>query len=370
MKPKCVAACALLCGLLGIVARAGAAPVQWKVEDGGNGHFYSVVGVARGISWADANAATVARGSGWHLATITSAEENAFVYGLVAGKPQFWKCCKGLVVTGPWLGAQRSGAGGAFSWVGGEAFTYTNWADGQPGAGDRVTLSANNVADSPQWAVSSGTRSDVVSYVMETEQPESIVAAVEQPTCLGVAGISDIRGFAYSSINGISLDRVVGVTFDRDTPKESRADLACCSSRADVHAVDPVAPIRSGFSGVFNWCLLTPGKHTISLLFESNSGQTLTLTRDFISRCEHASDAFLAAGEFDWDAGADACVAGAGGTLVCRTKKEICNGQVRYRWDQASQGLMLDSNCVADASNPPPPPACSETITYEVGTSD
>jgi hypothetical protein len=64
--------CVLLCGLLGSVVAASAAPIQWKVEDGGNRHFYNVVAVSRGISWPDADAAAIARGSVWHLATITS----------------------------------------------------------------------------------------------------------------------------------------------------------------------------------------------------------------------------------------------------------------------------------------------------------
>lgn len=363
-------ACVLLCGLLGSAGRAAASPVQWKVEDGGNGHFYNVVSVTKGISWPDADEAATKRGSGWHLATITSAEENAFVYALVAGKPQFWKCCDGGVATGPWIGVKRAGLAGAFSWVTGEPFDYTNWAAGEPAGGDRVTLFASGAPDGPQWDAVPGTRADVVSYVIETEQSERIVAVIEEPSCAGSAGISNIRGFAYSSINGISLDRVVSVTFDRGTKQASKADLACCSSRGDVQQVFPVAPQRSGFSGIFNWCLLTPGKHTISLEFESPSGQTLTLTRDFVSHCEHPADAFVEPGTFDWASAADACVAEAGGTLVCRTKSDVCNGEVRYRWSAATQGLVLDTDCVADADNPPPPPECSDTVLEEVGTTN
>jgi hypothetical protein len=234
----------LLCGLLAGATGASAAPVQWKVEDGGNDHFYNVVAVSRGVSWPDANAAAIARGSGWHLVTITSAEENAFVYGLVAGKPQFWKCCDGGDATGPWIGARKQGAGG-FGWVTGEAFDYASWAAGQPlGIGDRVVLFAAEAPDAPTWANTGGAREDVLSYVIETEAEERIVALLEEPSCSGSSGISNIRGFAFSSINGITIDRVVEVTFDRDTPQEAETDLACCSSRGDVRAVFPVAPPR------------------------------------------------------------------------------------------------------------------------------
>ena len=55
---------------------ARAAWAQWA----GNGHFYQVVAVADPITWPEAQAA--AAGAGGYLATITSAEENAFVISL------------------------------------------------------------------------------------------------------------------------------------------------------------------------------------------------------------------------------------------------------------------------------------------------
>lgn len=361
------------CTVLGTAAAALAAPVQWRVADGGNGHFYNVVSVTRGISWPDADTATIARGSGWHLATITSADENAFVYGLLAGKPQFWACCDDAGnAQGPWLGAVKSGGGpGDFTWVTGEPFAYTNWAAGQPaGIGDRITLFAANAPDAPTWARTGGASEAVLSYVIETEQEEKLIAFIEEPSCQGSSGVSNIRGYAYSSINGVTIDRVVEVTFDRDTEQESEAELACCSSRGDVRAADPVAPTRSGFSGIFNWCLLPAGTHTIALLFESSTGKTLRQTREFRSFCEHPADPFLLAGEFDWKSTAGGCDAGPGGSLVCRPRADVCDGEVRYEWSQASQGLVLRTGCVADASNPPPPPSCSDTVVEEVGEAD
>ena len=63
-------------------------PVTWRVEDGGNGHTYQAVLVPgpEGINWTDANAAAESLGNGWHLATITSQEENDFIFSLVTGK--------------------------------------------------------------------------------------------------------------------------------------------------------------------------------------------------------------------------------------------------------------------------------------------
>lgn len=371
MHSKRAIVCAGLCAVLAGATGAAAAPVQWKVEDGGNGHFYNVVSVPRGISWPAANAATLARGSGWYLATITSPEESDFVYGLVAGKPQFWTCCEGGTATGPWIGALKPGGGAAFTWVTGEPFAYTNWAAGQPsGIGDRIVLFAVDAPDAPTWKNLGGANDDVVSYVMETEAEEEIVAVLEEPSCTGASGISNIRGFVFSTINGVTIDRVVEVTFDRDTPNDSEIELACCSSRADVRAAHPVAPQRSGFSGVFNWCLLPPGKHTISLRFESSTDKTLTITREIVTRCEHPEKPFLGAGEFDWRSEVDGCTAGPDATLVCRPRPDVCDGEVRYAWSQAAQGLVLASDCVTDAANPPPPPECSDTVIEEEGTED
>src|SRR6185436_11393637 len=62
--------------------------VQWTTNSGGNGHFYEAVLAPNGITWANAQAA--AASSGGYLATITSAGENNFVYGLISGNLSYW----------------------------------------------------------------------------------------------------------------------------------------------------------------------------------------------------------------------------------------------------------------------------------------
>lgn len=111
-----------------------AVPVQWRIVDGGNGHEYEAVLTASGVSWDDANAAAAARGSGWHLATSTSAAENAFLFDLI-DDPVFWSqpSGPGTHSSGPWLGALNTGPGSNdFEWVTGEPFSYQNWAPGEP----------------------------------------------------------------------------------------------------------------------------------------------------------------------------------------------------------------------------------------------
>jgi len=117
-----------------------AGPVTWEVANGGNGHLYEAILVPGGISWDDANAAAQTRDDGWHLATITSPEENAIVFDLVGENSNFWNCCIGNNSEGPWLGGLKVGPSvGDYTWVNNEAFSYTNWGPLEPfGNGDRI----------------------------------------------------------------------------------------------------------------------------------------------------------------------------------------------------------------------------------------
>ena len=63
-------------------------PVRWEISEGGNGHFYEAVLIGEHITWEAAQAAAKSRGENRHLATITSAEENAFVESLISDHRQ------------------------------------------------------------------------------------------------------------------------------------------------------------------------------------------------------------------------------------------------------------------------------------------
>lgn len=112
-----------------MTAKAGyAAPVQWS----GNGHWYEAVHVEAGIDWFAAKSAAEAKGG--YLATATSAEENTFLFNLISNA-SFWFNYTDASL-GPWLGAfqtsDQNGAGGNWQWLTGEAWSYTNWASGEP----------------------------------------------------------------------------------------------------------------------------------------------------------------------------------------------------------------------------------------------
>jgi hypothetical protein len=103
------------------------APVRWS----GNGHIYQAVATAEPITWTQARQA--AEEAGGYLATITSAGENEFVFQLV-NDDLYWQVTTSNI--GPWIGGfQPEGSAepaGGWSWITGEAFSYTNWDRGVP----------------------------------------------------------------------------------------------------------------------------------------------------------------------------------------------------------------------------------------------
>ncbi|MEY5031491.1 MAG: hypothetical protein RL354_522 [Planctomycetota bacterium] len=94
--------------------------VQWRVEDGGNGHWYEHRIESDSVSWFQAR--DRALGLGGYLATLKSPAENAFAFALIS--PSFHE-------PGAWLGGyQLPGStepGGGWVWVDGEPFEWSNW---------------------------------------------------------------------------------------------------------------------------------------------------------------------------------------------------------------------------------------------------
>ena len=89
-------------------------PVQWRVEDGGNGHWYRLT-VDR-VQWAQARQAATLRGG--ELASIGSSDENDFVFRV--GRSAWiggW--------AGPWIGGMRTATG--WEWSDGSPWNFTAW---------------------------------------------------------------------------------------------------------------------------------------------------------------------------------------------------------------------------------------------------
>jgi hypothetical protein len=119
------------CGLPTLSALS-ATWVTWDPSAGGNGHSYLAVPGYPGLTWNVAS--QLAQAQGGYLATINSAAENDFVFGLV-NSPLFFSAYNG---SGPALGGYNAGtpSNPAWSWVTGEPWTFSNWLPGTPDYAD------------------------------------------------------------------------------------------------------------------------------------------------------------------------------------------------------------------------------------------
>lgn len=133
-----------------------------------NGHAYEVVTENQG-TWRAARAAAAARGG--HLATIGSVEENVFVWSLCMLKGE--DVAK-PVGRGPYIGGfhppDAVEPDGGWTWITGEPFAFTAWADREPNEGNQ-----NQEEDAvafylgPNWADVSEVESMGSAYVVEYE---------------------------------------------------------------------------------------------------------------------------------------------------------------------------------------------------------
>jgi len=125
--------------VLMIAAASSASSGDWV---GHGGHWYKTVEAPGGISWPDAQ--TAAHAAGGYLVSITSADENTFVYNLAQTDSVLWSAASWI---GPWIGAYQdktapdySEPAGGWRWDSGDpwdwATGYANWYPSLPNNGD------------------------------------------------------------------------------------------------------------------------------------------------------------------------------------------------------------------------------------------
>jgi Protein of unknown function (DUF642) len=92
--------------------------IEWRVADGGNGHWYAAASSPTGDA-----AIALAQSVGAHLATISNAAENAHVLSLYLPTGAQWA----------WLGLRQlngqSTPSTGWYWITGEPYTFLNWSD-------------------------------------------------------------------------------------------------------------------------------------------------------------------------------------------------------------------------------------------------
>jgi len=117
---RSIAATVMAMGVAGTAFAQGAA-VQWKVSEGGNGHWYQTVTPSNSLTWKQAEnfCGTI----GAHLATVPSAEEDTFVHHVV-GETE--------VYLGAFQPSSSCEPSCDWKWVTDEPWNYTNWSPGEP----------------------------------------------------------------------------------------------------------------------------------------------------------------------------------------------------------------------------------------------
>jgi hypothetical protein len=145
-------------------------PQEWPVGQGGNGHYYEAMPTTQGCTWNDAVAAAEAAtwvGSQGYLATITSQEENDWIWATLDQPFQYR--IGGLQPPG------SPEPGGGWTWYNGEPWVYSNWAPGEPNnGGDLHDESTVEIHADGEW---NDIHVDVLrpGYVVEFDAPPSPV---------------------------------------------------------------------------------------------------------------------------------------------------------------------------------------------------
>lgn len=178
---NCLAALSMVAAL-GLIPTAPAAPVQWTVAEGGNGHWYEAVYIPERIEWEAAKAAAEAV-PGHYLATATSALENQFIFSLVEDPKFWWGPFNGVenALFGPWLGGfqdpDAAEPADGWQWVTGEPWSFTAWGLGEPNNSyDEDLLHFAHRTDGPEWNDFKPNYGGMNGYVVEFPEPATLGA--------------------------------------------------------------------------------------------------------------------------------------------------------------------------------------------------
>lgn len=193
-------------------------------------------------------------------------------------------------------------------------------------------------------------------HVGATAARAAIVALLETPTESAevFSGIANVQGWAYATEPGDEIEPLIAIFIDGEFVME----VPCCSDRGDVKDLHPTAPMRTGFSGAFNYSSLEPGAHVLQAHIYSQLGEHEVLSTTFFTE---RLGSFPYNKKFDWTtANADHCerlnkVIDGHTFAVIRCKgmtfersdgtTEQCVGQVDLTWMPSSQGFRVTEGC-------------------------
>jgi hypothetical protein len=142
------------------------AVVQWRVEDGGNGHWYQVLVSPTNVSWFEARGR--AQDLGGHLATLTTSDENRWAHAITVNAAGAWGAWNGGWEFGPWIGGYRASPSDvSWKWVTAEPWDFTAWHPSQPDSAQQTAVSfGGGGPTSAVWA-DTNANEPVRSFVVE-----------------------------------------------------------------------------------------------------------------------------------------------------------------------------------------------------------
>ena len=159
----------------GAAVAADAPAVEWKVSDGGNGHWYSATIVPQGVTWESAR--DLATAAGGALSSLESVSERNFVFDVFSNSKMpaaFVQQAVGSVAWfGPWIGGYQEPNSvepfDGWRWLSGDSFNpailYCCNNDCGPSSEDKLHLYS---VDETSW-------NDLPSVVVCGNQPISFL---------------------------------------------------------------------------------------------------------------------------------------------------------------------------------------------------
>lgn len=208
----------------------------------------------------------------------------------------------------------------------------------------------------------------------------AIKASLESP--VGFASqVSNVQGWAYTTTPGAELIQPFDVLIDGVKVQQ----VPCCSDRGDVQDAQPQAPLQTGFSGVINWsrpALEAEGPVVVEVIIRDTAGAVKVL-EETVELYPVAAFPFTSNLEFGlYDSPIPILAADNEDALPilideylissrctlnnlilpgkppmaqlsCRGltahggqgAEDVCDGEIRFVWDKASQGFKQASFC-------------------------
>jgi hypothetical protein len=202
------------------------------------GHAYELV--ANALNWDAARTAAATRtygGVAGHLATITSAEEQSFINTTFGTSRQVW--------LGGVQSADSPEPAAGFSWITGEAFSYTNWNGGEPNNGG----GAEDVIELTNGVWNDMLRTNVRSYLVEYDLENfagtnsAIIVDDDAAPQLSISDVGILEG-------NISKQAVFTISVGGSTAKSITVDAKTTNvtavSGADYTGLDTTVIIPAG----------------------------------------------------------------------------------------------------------------------------